>query len=502
MVRGAKRRILAVVVEANDSHDSVNLGPWAGGSREELVAHLCAGGAFAMMRQRPFDVLANPEDAPRAIYVSGFDSSPLAVSTAVAMEGRMDDLQRGLDALATLAGEGGVHVGVRRGDNALSGLKGVRTTSFDGPHPAGNVGVQIHHTAPINKGEVLWTMGLQDVANLGAYLSTGTYTSASVWWPLRAVGNAQPCRHHRLAGAQLSGLGFRDERGQPRDRWKCLDRNKDPHGGRPWRHRQQVCALPEGHDPLFLLTTGWLSPGLDKFSMSRAYPTWLMPKGKRWKLNTNNNGEERAFVVTGQYERVFPFDIYPVHLIKSIMVGDIDRMEKLGIYEVAPEDFALCEYVCTSKLAVQVIVRKGLDMLRKQNSVKRQRSTFIMKALHKLIEERVKPNFTGEGKLSRFWVVFDSLETFAFTPGHTTKKGVHIRDGIDLKRTMFLVIVAMVPACCSAPGTSVSNTTSAWDITTAESDLLDKLIVGAIKVIPLIVVSYASAWASSSSSRA
>jgi Na+-transporting NADH:ubiquinone oxidoreductase subunit A len=126
----------------------------------------------------------------------------------------------------------------------------------------------------------------------------------------------------------------------------------------------QVVALPEGHDPKFLLTEGWLSPGLNKFSMSRAYPTWLMPKGKKYTLDTNQNGEDRAFVVSGQYEAVFPFDIYPVHLIKSIMVNDIDAMEKLGIYEVAPEDFALCEFVCTSKIPVQSIIRDGLDALK------------------------------------------------------------------------------------------------------------------------------------------
>ena len=363
VVRGAKRRILAVVVEANDSQDSVNLGPWAGGSREELVAHLCAGGAFAMMRQRPFDVLANPEDAPRAIYVSGFDSSPLAVSTAVATEGRMDVLQRGLDALAILAGEGGVHVGVRRGDDALSGLKGVRTTSFDGPHPAGNVGVQIHHTAPINKGEVLWTMGLQDVANLGAFLATGTYTPSRV--VALAGSEMHNPRHIRtLAGAQLSGLGFQVNEGSRVISGSVLTGTKTPMEGFLGGTATQICALPEGHDPKFLLTTGWLSPGLDKFSLSRAYPTWLMPKTKRWKLDTNQNGEDRAFVVTGQYERVFPFDIYPVHLIKSIMVNDIDAMERLGIYEVAPEDFALCEYVCTSKIPVQSVIREGLDMLK------------------------------------------------------------------------------------------------------------------------------------------
>ena len=141
---------------------------------------LAEAGMFAAFRQRPFDVLANPADTPRAIYVSGFDSSPMAASTSVVVEGQMDHLQRGIDALAELAGAGGVHVGLQAGDSALAGLKNCKTTAFQGPHPAGNVGVQIHHTAPINKGEVLWTLGLQDAINLGALLNTGKYSARRV----------------------------------------------------------------------------------------------------------------------------------------------------------------------------------------------------------------------------------------------------------------------------------------------------------------------------------
>ena len=363
VVRGAKRRILAVVVESDGNVEAVNHGAWNGGSREDLLNHLCASGVFATMRQRPFDVLANPADTPRAIYVSGFDSSPLAAETTVAVAGRLEDVQRGLNALSELAGSGGVHVGVKAGDSTMASLTGVTLTSFSGPHPSGNVGVQIHHTAPINKGEVLWTMGLQDVANLGALLATGVYTPSRVV----ALGGSEmhnPRHVKTLAGAQLSGLGFQVNEGARVISGSVLTGTNSGMAGYLGATATQVVALPEGHDPKFLLTSGWLSPGLDKFSLSRAYPTWLMPKSKRWKLDTNQNGEDRAFVVTGQYEQVFPFDIYPVHLVKSIMVNDIDAMERLGIYEVAPEDFALCEYVCTSKIPVQSVVREGLDMLK------------------------------------------------------------------------------------------------------------------------------------------
>ena len=356
VIRGAKRRILAVTVEADGENNPKNFGEGKGGDRDAL-------GAFATMRQRPFDVLANPADPPRAIYVSGFDSAPLAVDTGMATEGRMDDLQRGIDALGVLAGQGGVHVGTRSGDNTLAGLNGCTTTSFKGPHPAGNVGVQIHHTAPINKGEVIWTMGLQDVINLGAFLRTGRYTADRVV----ALGGSEmnnPRHIRTIAGAKLSDLGVQANAGARVISGSVLTGTSAGAEGYLGAFATQVVALPEGHDPKFLLTEGWLSPGLNKFSMSRAYPTWLMPKSKEYTLDTNQNGEDRAFVVSGQYEAVFPFDIFPVHLIKSIMVNDIDAMEKLGIYEVAPEDFALCEFVCTSKIPVQSIVRDGLDALK------------------------------------------------------------------------------------------------------------------------------------------
>ena len=363
VVRGAKRRILAVTVESDGNNSGKDFGAWKGGDREALVAHLAAGGAFATMRQRPFDVLANPADTPRALYVSGFDSAPLAVDTGLAVEGRMEDLQKGIDALGELAGAGGVHVGTRTGDSTLDGLTGCNISSFAGPHPAGNVGVQIHHTAPITKGEVLWTIGLQDVINLGTFLRTGHYSATRVV----ALGGSEmnDARHIRtIAGAQLSDIGVACKEGARVISGSVLTGTNAGAEGFLGAFATQVVALPEGHDPKFLLTEGWLSPGLNKFSMSRAYPTWLMPKKKQYTLDTNQNGEDRAFVVSGQYEAVFPFDIYPVHLIKSIMVNDIDAMEKLGIYEVAPEDFALCEFVCTSKIPVQSIVRDGLDALK------------------------------------------------------------------------------------------------------------------------------------------
>ena len=367
IVRGAKRRILEVQIEA-DGQDTFHKhnAPGASGSREAVTEALLASGMWPSIQQRPFSVVANPADAPKAIFVSGFDSAPLAPDPDFVMQGREADFQNGMKALVTLAAGKPVHLGVRKGSSFYTAQDGMTISTFDGPHPAGNIGLQIHRVSPINKGEVVWTVRPQDVANIGRFLETGEarfdrtfaiagskasnaqYLKGRAGQPLQSVASHIEADNVRvISGDALSGtqttldgfLGFYDH---------------------------LVTALPEGHDPQFFLTEGWLSPGLSKFSLSRAFPTWLLPKSKKFDLNTNMNGEPRAFVVTGQYDAVFPFDIYPVHLVKAIMVNDIDAMEKLGIYEVAPEDFALCEYACTSKIEVQRIVREGLDVVQEE----------------------------------------------------------------------------------------------------------------------------------------
>lgn len=369
VVRGAKRRVLAIEItaDATDTYRSFDKVNPATASREQVLDAVLAGGMFPFIEQRPFAVPADPKDTPRSIHVSGFSSAPLAPETAVVMAGRMEAFQAGIHALNKLAGPGGVHLGVRSGDATFNGVTGCEITAFDGPHPAGNVGVQIHAIAPINRGEVVWTMHMEDVANLGHLLLNGEYKMDRV---IAAAGSEHPAPQHfavRL-GAQVSTVlaGFtanadtRIVSGDP-----LTGQQVDATGYLGDQHHQ-VTVLPEGNKPKFLLTTGWLGLGLDKFSLSHAFPTWLLPKSKEFALDTCNNGEERAFVVSGQYDAVFPFDIYPEQLIKSIIVNDIDAMEKLGIYEVAPEDFALCEYACTSKIQSQRIVREGLDMLQKE----------------------------------------------------------------------------------------------------------------------------------------
>lgn len=368
IVRGEKRRILAVVVEADGNNSAATLAKLdvASASADEVKGAMLSHGMFPFVEQRPFADVANPHDSPRSIHVSGFDSAPLAPDMDVVLEGRMDEFQSGIHALSALVGGNAIHLGVRPEQSIYRGLDKVELTTFEGPHPAGNVGVQIHHTHPVNKGEVIWTMHAEDVANLGETLTTGRYTSKRT---VAATGSAHPApKYYQTSiGCEIEcltegshGDSVRIVSGNP------LTGNHTASGGYLGGLDHQVTLLPEGNEPKFLLTSGWLSLGLDKFSLSKSYPTWLLPKSKEFVMDTNTGGEERAFVVTGQYEPVFPFDIYPVQLIKSIMANDIDAMERLGIYEVAPEDFALCEYACTSKIDVQKVIREGLDNLKKE----------------------------------------------------------------------------------------------------------------------------------------
>ncbi|MDG1767110.1 MAG: Na(+)-translocating NADH-quinone reductase subunit A [Flavobacteriales bacterium] len=370
VVRGEKRRILEVRVLADRSNDYKDMGAVKPSSLklDDLKAKMLDAGLWPFMRQRPYDIVANPHEQPKAIFISGFDSAPLAPDADFVMKDKMADFQAGIDALKVLADGKKVHLSYKKGSTVLKATQGVELHEIDGPHPAGNVGVQIHHINPINKGEVVWYVNYQDVANIGRVLTSGkfdihrtvAFTGANMSDAKYYNVRIGACLKKELT-SQVNTSNTRIISGN------VLTGETIANDGFLGYFDQQVTAIPEGNEPLFMLTKGWLSLGFDKFSLSKSYPTWILPKNKKFNLTTNSNGEERAFVVTGQYEKVFPFDIYPVQLVKSILVNDIDRMEQLGIYEVGPEDFALCEYVCTSKIDVQNIVRNGLDVLRAES---------------------------------------------------------------------------------------------------------------------------------------
>lgn len=370
VIRGEKRRILEVRVLADRSNDYKDMGAVKPSSLklDDLKAKMLEAGLWPFMRQRPYDIVADPNEQPKAIFISGFDSAPLAPDTDFVMKDKMTDFQAGIDALNVLADGKKVHLSYKKGNTVLKATQGVELHEVEGPHPAGNVGVQIHHINPINKGEVVWYVSYQDVANIGRVLTSGKFDIHRAVAFTGAHMNDAKYFNVRIGACLKKELASQVTMDNTRIiSGNVLTGESIANDGFLGYYDQQVTAIPEGNEPLFMLTKGWLSLGFDKFSLSKSYPTWILPKNKKFNLTTNSNGEERAFVVSGQYEKVFPFDIYPVQLVKSILVNDIDRMEQLGIYEVGPEDFALCEYVCTSKIDVQNIVRNGLDVLRAES---------------------------------------------------------------------------------------------------------------------------------------
>lgn len=365
--RGEKRKILEVVVEADSimEYEDFGKGEPQDMSREDIVDKLTQSGLWAFIRQRPYSIAANPEDDPKAIFISGFNTAPLAPDNDFLIKGEGEDFQRGVDALTKLT-SGKVHLNLNSDyppSEVFTKTKGVQINWFTGPHPAGNVGVQINRIDPINQGEVVWYVYPQDIITIGRLFGKGIYDASKV---LALTGSEvkKPIYYRLLRGASIENL-VRDNVETGNLRYisgNVLTGKKISSEGYLGFYDDQVTVIPEGDYHEFL---GWAKPGFNKFSMSRTFFSWLQPN-RRYRLDTNLHGGERAYVVSGEYEKVFPMDIYPVQLIKAIMIEDIELMEKLGIYEVDEEDFALCEFVCTSKTPVQSIVRQGLDMMREE----------------------------------------------------------------------------------------------------------------------------------------
>ncbi len=363
--RGDKRKILEVKVLADAETKYEDFGSWDGGDREQLIEKMLKMGLWPFVKQRPYGIVANPKDEPKAIFVSGFDSAPLAAKIDFILKDEKENFKKGLKALKTLT-TGKLFIGTRKGESFFDDIEGVEKNAFDGPHPSGNVGVQIHHTQPINKGEVVWTVNPADVAIIGRSLSEGRFRAERTV-ALAGAEVKEPQYYTTMIGASIESV-IKDKLTENKARiisGNVLTGTKVNPDGHVGFYDTTISVIPEGDEKKFFISDGWLSPGLSKFSASRAYPSWLM-QNKKYNLDTNLNGEERAFVVTGEMEKVFPFDIYPMQLVKAIMVNDIEAMEKLGIYEVLPEDFALCEVVCTSKVNIQSVVEQGLADLRKE----------------------------------------------------------------------------------------------------------------------------------------
>lgn len=362
--RGERRRVLSVVVESDGKFESVEYKAKdvLSLSADEVKADLLKAGLFGFFRQRPYDVIAVPGDTPRAIYVSAFDSKPLAVNFEIALKGNEDDFQTGLDALSRIAP---VHLGICacQKSAALNVAKNVTTTIFKGPHPAGNVGVQINKTAPINKGEIVWTIGAEEVIFIGRLFNKGkvdfTRTAA-----LAGSEVKNPSYSKMILGAQISNLV--EGRLENNYELRIIDGNvltgkKTTADGFLGAFSTEITVIPEIMGGAEML--GWIAPRFSMFSTSRSYFSWLSPS-RKYTIDARIKGGERHMIMSNEYDKVFPMDIYPEYLLKAIITGNIDKMEQLGIYEVAPEDFALCEFVDSSKLEIQRIVREGLDKLR------------------------------------------------------------------------------------------------------------------------------------------
>lgn len=369
VVRGAKRRILEVKLKADtetkyESFSTLD----ASANREQIIEGLLESGVWPFIRQKPFDIIANPMDTPKAIFISTFNTAPLAPDNDFVLHGLENEFQTGVDFLKKLT-NGKIHLNVDGNTNpstVFTSCKGVQINKITGAHPAGNVGVQIHHIDPINKGDVVWYLYPQDVLTIARLFSEGKYDVSRIV-ALTGPQVEKPRYYRTIAGANIKNLLDENTLIGDNNRFisgDVLTGKKIEEDGNIGFYDSQVTVIEEGNRQEFL---GWIAPNLDKFSLSKSYFSWLMPS-KKYSLNTNYNGEERAYVVTGQYEKVLPMDIYPMQLIKACLIDDIDSMEQLGIYEISPEDVALCEFICTSKMEVQSIIREGLDLIKKECS--------------------------------------------------------------------------------------------------------------------------------------
>jgi len=364
--RGAKRVITKITIQADQQDDYVNFGTLdlASANQDTIKSLLLNSGCWPFIKQRPYDVIADPEGEPKAIFISGYTTAPLAADLDFTLKGKEKELQEGVTALSKLT-NGSVHVSIGDTNSPMAGLKDVTLHRVKGPHPAGNVGTQIAKIDPVNKGEVVWTIAAQDVVIIGELLLTGRFNAERV---IALAGSSvkTPKYYTTKAGAEVSTFiydsGLSEEHSRIISGTVLTGTQISPkqHLG---YYDNTVSVIPEGDDyELF----GWNKPIFNKISPSRALTfSWMMPK-KKFDLTTNTNGEHRAFVVTGNYEEVFPLDIYPLQILKACMVKDLDAMEALGMYEVSPEDFSLTEFVCVSKQPHQQIIREGLDLMYKE----------------------------------------------------------------------------------------------------------------------------------------
>ena len=360
--RGDRRKLLSVRVKSDGKQQSREFDV-----KGDIKAVLMESGMFAFFRQRPYDVVANPEDKPKAIFVSAFNSMPLSQDFSYVVKGQEEEFKAGIKALSAIA-KVNLGINVAQSKTFLNDVPNCEVTVFDGPAPAGNVGVQINHVDPINKGEVVWTIAAEEVIFVGRLMKTGRVDLTRT---IAVAGSEvkKPAYATIKVGQKLDTLlqgQISDEASLRIINGNVMTGIKTSKDGYLAAHATEVNVIPEGdHADEF---RGWIMPRFNTFSTHRSYLSWLFGKKKEYVFDARVKGGERHMIMSGEYDKVFPMDIFAGYLIKAIITGDIDRQEALGIYEVAPEDFAIAEFVDSSKLELQRIVREGLDILRKENA--------------------------------------------------------------------------------------------------------------------------------------
>ena len=368
VIRGERRKVLCVKVKADQEQQYVDYGKKdvAQLDGEAVKQALLEAGLFGYIDQLPYAVSTNPETQPKAIFVSALRDKPLAADFEFELEGNENDFQTGLTALSKMA-KTYLGIGSQQTATALTQAKDVEVNIFDGPCPAGNVGVQVNHLDPVNKGETVWTVDPSAVIFFGRLFNTGkvdlrrliAVAGSEVERPAYVEAVVGDRVGDLLAGNLKEGKNLRIINGNVLTGKPC---SLDDYVG---AHTSEITVIPEGDDADEFL--GWILPRFKQFSVNRSYFSWLCGK-KSYVLDARIKGGERHMIMSGEYDKVLPMDIYGEYLIKAIIAGDIDRQEALGIYEVSPEDFALAEFVDSSKLELQRIVREGLDVLRKENA--------------------------------------------------------------------------------------------------------------------------------------
>ncbi|MGF1636239.1 MAG: Na(+)-translocating NADH-quinone reductase subunit A [Cyclobacteriaceae bacterium] len=370
VIRGEKRKLLEIRILADkeisyQEFETPDVSEIGSLSLEKAKELMLSSGVWISIIQRPFGVVANPEEKPKSIFISGFDTHPLAPDYNILFKDQEKYFQTGVDILKKFT-SGKVHLsldGNADTQSIFSQIKNVEIHKFSGPHPAGNVGTQIHEIDPINKGEIVWTLHPFGVIQIGKLFHHGKYDASKVI--ALAGSEVKTPQYYRLhTGTNISKL---IENNLKQDHVRVISGNvltgerinKDGFIG---FYHNMITVIPEGDEPRFL---GWVLPAVGRPSMHRVVNIWSFLNGKKpLAPDTNTNGEPRAFVQTGVFEKVVPLDILPTYLIKAIMAEDYDEMESLGIYEVIEEDLALCEFVDVSKHNIQAILREGLDLLK------------------------------------------------------------------------------------------------------------------------------------------